>query len=120
MSLQKLELPIEGMTCASCAVRVEKKLNKLEGVAAAVNYATERAWVKFDPEAVTPEQLVAAVESAGYRAALPSEDAAEPAEEDPAVSLRRRLLVSAVLSSGALPVWMRGDNDLGSSTLTPL
>jgi Cu+-exporting ATPase len=106
MSLQKLELPIEGMTCASCAVRVEKKLNKLEGVAAAVNYATERASVKFDPEAVTPEQLVAAVESAGYRAALPSEDAAEPAEEDPAVSLRRRLLVSAVLTLPVLALAM--------------
>ena len=45
MSVQRLELPIEGMTCASCAVRVEKKLNKLEGVSAAVNYATERASV---------------------------------------------------------------------------
>ena len=106
MSLQKLELPIEGMTCASCAVRVEKKLNKLEGVAAAVNYATERASVKFDPEAVTPEQLVAADKSAGYRAALPSEDAAEPAEEDPAVSLRRRLLVSAVLTLPVLALAM--------------
>ena len=71
MSVQRLELPIEGMTCAACAVRVEKKLNKLDGVSAAVNYATERASVEFDAAAVSPEQLVAAVESAGYGASLP-------------------------------------------------
>ena len=102
MSTQRLELPIEGMTCASCAVRVEKKLNKLDGVQAAVNYATERASVEFDAGEVSPEQLVAAVESAGYRATLPHEDATdEAAPEDPAASLRRRLLVSAALT---LPV----------------
>ncbi len=101
MSVQKLELPIEGMTCASCAVRVERKLNKLEGVAAAVNYATERASVEFDADTVSAEQLVAAVESAGYRAALPREDAEQPTPEDPTASLRLRLLASAAL---ALPV----------------
>ena len=77
MSTQKLELPIEGMTCATCAVRVEKKLNKLEGVAASVNYATERASVEYDAEAVAPEQLGAAVE------ALADLAAGEP-EADPA------------------------------------
>jgi P-type Cu+ transporter len=100
VSVQRLELPIEGMTCATCAVRVEKKLNKLEGVEASVNYATERASVSYDAEAVAPEQLLAAVESAGYRAALPG-DGAAAAPDDPTVSLRRRLVVSAVL---ALPV----------------
>ncbi len=74
MSTERLELPIEGMTCATCAIRVEKKLNKLDGVAASVNYATERATVEFDAAAVAPEQLVAAVEAAGYRAALPTGD----------------------------------------------
>ena len=59
------------MTCASCANRIERKLNKLDGVTATVNYATEKATVDFDPAAVAPEQLVAAVEAAGYRAALP-------------------------------------------------
>ena len=63
-----LELPIEGMTCASCATRIEKRLNKLEGVEASVNYATENAAVTFDPAQVAPEDLVAAVEAAGYRA----------------------------------------------------
>ncbi len=106
MSVQRLELPIEGMTCASCAVRVEKKLNKLEGVSAAVNYATERASVEFDAGAVSPEQLVAAVESAGYKAALPSDDVAEERQEDPAAELRFRLLVSAVLTLPVLALAM--------------
>jgi P-type Cu+ transporter len=97
MSTENLELPIEGMTCASCANRIERRLNKLDGVTASVNYATERATVAFDPVAVAPEQLVAAVESAGYRAELPM--VAPPAEEedDPTAPLRRRLLVSALL-----------------------
>ena len=106
MTVQKLELPIEGMTCASCAVRVEKKLNKLEGVAAAVNYATERASVEFETEAVSPEQLVAAVESAGYKAALPSDDVAEDARQDPAAALRFRLLVSGALTLPVLALAM--------------
>lgn len=106
MSLQRLELPIEGMTCASCAVRVEKKLNKLEGVEAAVNYATERATVEYDGDAVVPEQLVAAVESAGYHASLPSEDVATVEPRDPAAALRRRLLVSGLLTLPVLALAM--------------
>ena len=101
MSVERLELPIEGMTCATCAVRIEKRLNKLEGVAATVNYATERATVEYEARDVVPEQLLAAVESAGYRAALPSEARAAAESEDPAASLRRRLLVSGALT---LPV----------------
>ena len=68
---QHVELPITGMTCASCANRIERKLNKLDGVTATVNYATEKATVDFDA-AVAPEQLVAAVEAAGYQAVLPA------------------------------------------------
>ena len=71
-----VELAIGGMTCASCAARVEKKLNKLDGVAATVNFATETARVTF-PGSVRPDELVAAVEQAGYTAVLPA--AAEPA-----------------------------------------
>jgi copper chaperone CopZ len=94
-----LELPITGMTCASCATRVEKTLNGLDGVTATVNYATERATVDFDPAAVAPERLVAAVESVGYGAVL-APAVAEPdgAVADPTASLRRRLIVSALLS----------------------
>jgi Cu+-exporting ATPase len=94
MSAQHLELPIEGMTCASCAVRVEKKLNKLEGVTATVNYATETASVDFDPALASPDALVGAVETAGYKARI-AEKADDPAAHDPARALRVRLLVSA-------------------------
>ena len=96
-----LELPVEGMTCASCALRVEKKLNKLDGVAATVNFATETASVDF-PSSLAPEELVETVEKAGYRAVLPSEpDAEAPPPHDPARDLRIRLVASALLS---LPV----------------
>jgi cation transport ATPase len=57
---ERVELPIAGMTCASCANRIERKLNKLEGVTATVNYATEKARVEYDPGTVAPEQLVGA------------------------------------------------------------
>ncbi|MGM1064713.1 heavy metal translocating P-type ATPase [Saccharothrix sp. Mg75] len=102
MADTQLELAITGMTCASCANRIERKLNKLDGVTASVNYATEKAHVTF-PEDVDPRVLVEQVEAAGYRAALPVVEAerAEAAEEDPTRSLRQRVTVSAVL---ALPV----------------
>ncbi len=105
---ERLELPITGMTCASCASRVERRLNELDGVSASVNYATERASVDFDPSAVAPEQLVDAVEAAGYAAVLPaSEPEAEPAEEsDELASLRRRLVISAALALPVLPISM--------------
>ena len=63
------ELAIGGMTCASCAARIERKLNGLDGVSAAVNFATETARVTF-PATVTAEDLVSAVERAGYTAVL--------------------------------------------------
>jgi Cu+-exporting ATPase len=100
---ERLELPIEGMTCSSCAGRVEKSLNKLEGVEATVNFATERATVEFDPGRVDPEQLLGAVEEVGYSASLPAEggEEDEAAEADPTADLRRRLIFAAALS---LPV----------------
>ena len=104
MATEHLDLPITGMTCASCAARVEKKLNKLDGVAASVNYATEQASVEFDTGAIEPERLVQAVEEAGYTAVLPTADGAdanEPIERDETAALRTRLIVSTVLS---LPV----------------
>jgi Cu+-exporting ATPase len=97
----RLELPIEGMTCASCASRIERKLNKLEGVAATVNYATEKASVEYDAELVEPSALVDAVEQVGYSAHLPSDPASSETPPDPAAALRRKLILSAAL---ALPV----------------
>jgi Cu+-exporting ATPase len=94
---EHLELPISGMTCASCAARVEKRLNRLDGVEASVNYATERASVAFAPDTVTPEDLVAAVEQAGYSAVLPTTGPqAHEHAHDPVADLRRRLVFSAL------------------------
>ena len=106
---QQLELAIGGMTCASCANRVERKLNKLDGVTATVNYATEKATVSFEPS-VTPAQLVETVEQAGYAATLPRvesdpepESESESAEADP---LRQRVIVSALLSAPVIAMAM--------------
>lgn len=91
---QRVELAITGMTCASCAARIEKRLNKLDGVAATVNFASEHAAVAFDPDQVRVEDLIGAVEAAGYGAALPE----AVTDEDPARPYRVRLLVAAVLT----------------------
>jgi Cu+-exporting ATPase len=102
-----LELPIQGMTCASCANRLQRKLNKLAGVAATVNFATEKASVDYDPAAASPEALLEAVEAAGYSAVLPHEGQTvetEAASEEPSETsaLRRRLIISALLSAPVL------------------
>ncbi len=106
MSTVDVELDITGMTCASCANRIERKLNKLPGVEATVNYATEKARVRGTD--VDTADLIAAVESAGYQAAIPQPPTPEtnetgPAEgkDDEVAQLRRRLLITAALS---LPV----------------
>lgn len=77
-AVAETELAITGMTCASCAARIEKKLNKLDGVTATVNYATEKAKVTY-PDTITPEDLVGVVEATGYSATLP---APKPAATD--------------------------------------
>ena len=94
-----IELLIGGMTCASCAARVEKKLNRMDGVTATVNYATEKAKVSF-PAGTTPDDLIATVERTGYTAALPAPPPADDAApaDDPTRSLRQRLLVSVALT----------------------
>ena len=95
-----VELDITGMTCASCANRIERKLNKLEGVTASVNYATERARVTH-AATVSTDELLATVAAAGYAASLPATEpaAGEPDERDPELDgLRQRLLASALLT----------------------
>lgn len=94
-----VELEITGMTCASCANRIEKKLNKLDGVQATVNYATEKARVSY-ADGISTEDLLATVEQAGYSASLPRDDVADPGAvaADPVAALRERLIVSALLS----------------------
>jgi Cu+-exporting ATPase len=98
MSNQSVELIIGGMTCASCAARVEKKLNRMDGVTATVNYATEKAKVTY-PDGVSTDDLVATVEKTGYTAALPTPAVSTEAEEpDELKPLRQRLIGSIVLT----------------------
>ena len=113
-----VELAIDGMTCASCAARIERKLNKLDGVQATVNYATERATVAFDPSTVDSAGLVAAVRAAGYAATVPrpaagsatvprpTATAGEPGGSGDAAGPRGRLLVSAALAVPVLALSM--------------
>ncbi|MGO4681658.1 heavy metal translocating P-type ATPase [Microbacterium sp. 2MCAF23] len=104
MNANSVELEIGGMTCASCANRIEKTLNKLDGVTAVVNYATEKAKVSL-PDGFDPSTLIAQVEDIGYSAVLPKPALPETAEgpdpetDDPELrSLRTRLLVSTILT----------------------
>ncbi|MFE5407213.1 heavy metal translocating P-type ATPase [Microbacterium sp. NPDC056569] len=100
----RFELEIGGMTCASCAARIEKRLNRMDGVEASVNYATEKAWVSA-PAGLDPQALIDEVEKTGYTAALPAPPAGEPADggdrdADPELTgLRHRLIGSIVLST---------------------
>ncbi|MEU5751257.1 heavy metal translocating P-type ATPase [Streptomyces sp. NPDC047829] len=103
----EVELAIGGMTCASCAARIEKKLNRMDGVTATVNYATEKARVSYGADVSVPE-LIATVEATGYTAREPepprtaSESGTEPAETaDELRPLRERLVTAVVL---AVPV----------------
>ncbi|MER7836538.1 heavy metal translocating P-type ATPase [Streptomyces sp. NPDC096040] len=111
----EVELLIGGMTCASCAARVEKKLNRMDGVTATVNYATEKARVTY-PEGVHVADLIATVVKTGYTAEEPAPPQPEPEQEarperDPELAaLRRRLLVSALLAApvvllAMVPAW---------------
>ncbi|QWC86462.1 heavy metal translocating P-type ATPase [Nocardioidaceae bacterium] len=106
VDLADTELLLTGMTCASCANRIERKLNKLDGVTATVNYATEKARVQHGAD-VTADSLIATVEAAGYGAALPAPPRADRSEEgsptdgaapDEADALRQRLIISALLT----------------------
>ncbi len=103
----ELDLEISGMTCASCAVRIENRLNRLDGVTATVNYATERAHVAY-PTGLTADELIDVVEASGYSAHVPNADGSADEDErtdagrddDAATqSLRTRLVVSALLTA---------------------
>jgi Cu+-exporting ATPase len=113
---QTVALEIGGMTCASCAARIGKRLNKIEGVDAIVNYATERATITF-PDTISTEELIGQIEAVGYTAALPrpagtpAPTGEEPSDADtPNRAIRDRLIGSTVLT---IPV-------LALSMITPL
>ena len=106
-----VDFVVGGMTCSSCSARIEKRLNRIDGVTASVNFAMETARVTFtDP--VTVEQLISAVEEAGYTAAVPApphaDHDAQPdqAEPDPVAELRRRLIITTVLTLPTLAMAM--------------
>jgi len=111
---ERLELGLEGMTCSTCANRIERRLNDLDGAQATVNYATEKAAVRFDPDRLSADDLVGAVEAAGYTVRLPrsAEGGGEIGEgaidiEDRHVrDLRARLIGAAVLSVPLLAISM--------------
>lgn len=104
--LAHLDLGVTGMTCTSCSSRVERKLNKVDGVEATVNFATESASVSYDPATTTPSDLIEVVEGAGYGAfTMGGEDegdsaptTTESARDAEAADLLQRTLVSGVLS----------------------
>jgi P-type Cu+ transporter len=98
-----IELLIDGMTCSSCAARIERKLNRLDGVQATVNYATEKAVVQYDGQQRDPADLIAVVEAAGYGASRPE---AAP-EQSP--SLLPRLVASAILTIPVILLAMVSD-----------
>ncbi|MFI9027518.1 heavy metal translocating P-type ATPase [Streptomyces sp. NPDC053560] len=118
-SQAQVELAIGGMTCASCAARVEKKLNRMEGVTATVNYATEKAKVAYDA-GVEIADLIATVERTGYTAREPEPEPPAPAPDardeppagpqdgpdQPLTTLRQRLIVSAVLAAPVVALSM--------------
>ena len=95
---EHLELPVEGMSCASCAGQIERRLNDLDGVAASVNYATEQATVDFDPAVAGATLIVQTIEDTGYHARLPSQPAAPQRGE------RRRLTRLVVAAALSVPV----------------
>ena len=97
---QQVDLLVGGMTCTSCAARIEKKLNRMPGVAATVNYATEKASV-FVPAGTSIDDAIKTIEATGYSAALPAPVVAEDAASREVAALRQRVLISAALT---LPV----------------
>ncbi len=101
---QVAELTLYGMTCAACAVRVEKVLNKLDGVEATVNFASETARVRYQPGLVKVEQLIAAIQSAGYDASERVEASAEEEKARRAALWRGELLLFWISVALSLPL----------------
>ncbi|MFB8781481.1 heavy metal translocating P-type ATPase [Streptomyces albogriseolus] len=103
----EVELSVGGMTCASCAARIERKLNRMEGVTATVNYATEKARISYGAGVTVPD-LIATVEATGYTAREPSppDVGEQPSEPDELRPLRDRLLTAVVLSAPVVAMAM--------------
>ncbi|WP_200262298.1 heavy metal translocating P-type ATPase [Streptomyces sp. HSG2] len=112
----EVRLAVGGMTCASCAARIERKLNRLDGVSATVNYATERATVRFASDRVTVADLIATIEATGYSAEAPEVRETAPsttdpradtdAESDQSTALRQRLITAVALAVPVIAIAM--------------
>ena len=105
-SERRIELSLEGMTCAACAARIEKNLNRVPGVRATVNFATETASAMVEPSIVTTDDLITAVEHAGYKAHVRLDNEAERAEDrqhrtETYRTLRRELAIGIALTLAA-------------------
>ena len=113
---QTVALEIGGMTCASCAARIGKRLNKIEGVEANVNYATERATITF-PDTISTDELIGQIEAVGYTAALPRPaDTAAPAGDEPShEDAPNRAILDRLIGSTLLTIPV-----LALSMITPL
>ncbi|MEJ5997848.1 heavy metal translocating P-type ATPase [Corynebacterium sp. H130] len=103
MSTTHIDLGVTGMTCTSCSSRVERKLNKVDGVEATVNFATETASVTFDPALIDATDIIAVIEKTGYGAFEKTEEV-EPEQES--ASLARRLVPSALLAVPIMAISM--------------
>ncbi|MDK8677111.1 heavy metal translocating P-type ATPase [Corynebacterium tuberculostearicum] len=106
--MSHLDLGVTGMTCTSCSSRVERKLNKLEGVSASVNFATEAAAIEYDSQTVSPQELISVVEGAGYGAFdMAAAKTEEPqSEKSSDGGLLRRTIISGALSLPLMVVSM--------------
>jgi Cu+-exporting ATPase len=118
---ERTTLAVQGMTCASCAARIERKLNKLDGVEAAVNFATETAAVNFDPAMVSFADLMRAVETAGYGASPATGTVAqETGGQLPRLTVALGLTVPLVVVSMVAPLHFHGWEWLAFALATPV
>jgi P-type Cu+ transporter len=115
-----LQLELEGMTCAACAARIEKALNKLDGVDATVNFATEQAAVRFDEGEVAIDELLRAVEGAGYRAALTRSESEHGAGLDLRLAVATALTVPLALIAMVPPLRFEGWEWVALALATPV
>src|SRR6476620_10118615 len=127
MATKNLTLPVTGMTCASCATRIERSLKKVGGVEnAQVNLASEQATITYDPQQAQPHDLVAAVEKAGYGVIAPAQDdATEPQDAEAAArsgelaDKRRKLIIAVAFGLPLFVLAMARDFGLIAPWLTP-